>query len=328
MTEEQLGEMIERFRRLTTTKQLAEDFEISRLRIIRTLRDALGEEYTSIARKIMGRCGAISSEKRRGVPNPHSLEWNKKIGQSNKGRRQSEATKKKIGDSVREQWNDGTRTKESHAIAMKKAIETKRQNGYFEIHSARHSSWMLDNAPMRGKQMSEEAKKRMSDSKRRFFALGGIASQKGIVRSEEQRLASSKQAKRMWQEGKFDHGNGLWRSKLESSVFEEFQKFDRDCVHSFKLKTPTKTFVYDVHVPSLNLIVEVNGDYWHLNPRIYDCDFVDEHRNVTAKGVWDADNVKRSAALASGFKFNVLWEAEVKTFGIQRAVSNIIENHS
>jgi hypothetical protein len=33
---------------------------------------------------------------------------------------------------------------------------------------------------------------------------------------------------------------------------------------------------YDFYIPSKNLLIETDGDYWHSNPSIYKLDFLNE----------------------------------------------------
>jgi hypothetical protein len=222
----------------------------------------------------------------------------------------------------------GTWTKEQHATAMQRAIETKRNRGYFELHGQRHSEWMLINAPMRGKKMTEESRKKMSEAKKQFFESGGSPSQLGVKRTQEQRDQVREHTKCMWADGKFTWGDAKnWRSKLEITIFEEFQRRFPDTQHSFRINDSKRTYVFDVYVPSLNLLVEVNGDYWHLNPFLYVADHIDEHRNVTARGVWEADALKYQAAVDLGYKVNVLWESSINALGVTESVTNVVMNH-
>ncbi len=133
----------------------------------------------------------------------------------------------------------------------------------------------------------------------------------------------------MWADGKFTWGNAKnWRSKLEIAIFEEFLCRFPDAQHSFRLNNGSRTYVFDVYVPSLNLLIEVNGDYWHLNPLLYSVNHIDENRNVTARGVWEADALKRQAAVDLGYNVNVLWESSINTLGVTEPVTNVIMNHA
>jgi len=74
-------------------------------------------------------------------------------------------------------------------------------------------------------------------------------------------------------------------------------------------------FRYDFTIPSLNLIIEFNGDAWHANPAKYkssDCPHPIE-RDLTASQIWKRDQIKKQAAESRGFHVFYVWESEYKT---------------
>jgi very-short-patch-repair endonuclease len=76
------------------------------------------------------------------------------------------------------------------------------------------------------------------------------------------------------------------------------------------LKHPNqnKYFFYDFGIPSLKLLIEFNGNYWHANPLIYnESDYI---RNLKAKDIWEYDELKTSLAKSKGFDVITVWENE------------------
>lgn len=49
---------------------------------------------------------------------------------------------------------------------------------------------------------------------------------------------------------------------------------------------------YDVFIQGVNIIIEFNGTYWHLDKRFYQEDYFDKYRGVSAKEVWERDAKK------------------------------------
>jgi G:T-mismatch repair DNA endonuclease (very short patch repair protein) len=74
-----------------------------------------------------------------------------------------------------------------------------------------------------------------------------------------------------------------------------------------------KKLSYDFLVANTNLIVEVNGDFWHANPKKYKATdilkFPKEH--VIAESLWKKDERKLNLAKASGYQVITLWEADI-----------------
>lgn len=109
-------------------------------------------------------------------------------------------------------------------------------------------------------------------------------------------------------------GTGANTSKMEDTVSSMLN--DLAIPHSrwLYLKHGKKRYYYDICIPAINLIVEVNGDYWHANPLIYAADQVINYPfgQWTAAKVWAKDARKAEAALVHGYRVVYLWEAETK----------------
>lgn len=317
LSDDVVEEMCELFKSGIAIPELMTRYKLSRNKITRVLKEALRDEYAKVAKFILSLSGMKVAPKLRGRKNPHTPEWNAKIGAALKGKSLSDSTKAKLSESGRTRFARGTWTREAYVAAMQKAIETKKANGYFDVHGKRHSEWMLANAPMRGKTMSEETRQKMRDSKQRFFKNGGVPSQVGIKRTFEQKELASTNTKKMWADEKFTYGDGsVMRSKLEKSLFERIKVAHPDAEHSHVLKTDDVTYIFDIYIPSKRMLIEVNGNYWHFNPKIYVAEHFDKHRNVIAQQIWERDAFKLNVAKERGFEIVVIWEDEADVFSI------------
>jgi len=51
---------------------------------------------------------------------------------------------------------------------------------------------------------------------------------------------------------------------------------------------------FDIRLQKIKIIIEVNGDYWHANPKLYLADDLINYPNgtMTAKVIWDRDMKK------------------------------------
>ena len=67
-------------------------------------------------------------------------------------------------------------------------------------------------------------------------------------------------------------------------------------------------FVYDFIYN--DKIIEINGDYWHCNPKLYSADFYNSSKKKTAQELWDIDKRKKEIAELNGFKLLVIWESD------------------
>lgn len=62
------------------------------------------------------------------------------------------------------------------------------------------------------------------------------------------------------------------------------------------------------------VILELNGDYFHANPAIYNAEDIISIRHVhhTAQSIWEGDSVKRKLAESRGYRVVYLWECDMK----------------
>jgi G:T-mismatch repair DNA endonuclease (very short patch repair protein) len=76
-------------------------------------------------------------------------------------------------------------------------------------------------------------------------------------------------------------------------------------------------YVYDILMPDENLIIEINGTYWHADPRVYNADDVVKfpYGLIKAQEKWEKDATKIKYAIDSGYKVMVLWEIDLKKKG-------------
>jgi len=112
----------------------------------------------------------------------------------------------------------------------------------------------------KGKRRSEETKKMMSESRR-----GKI----GNKHSEETKKHLSEVRKKMWQDSnkrpkllealKKTHQKRGYTS-IEIKVYDELKRLG---FIFEKQKLINGKFLVDAYIPSLNLIIEADGDYWH-----------------------------------------------------------------
>jgi G:T-mismatch repair DNA endonuclease (very short patch repair protein) len=61
-------------------------------------------------------------------------------------------------------------------------------------------------------------------------------------------------------------------------------------------------------------IIEVYGDYWHCNPKIFDPDFYHSQLKKTAKEKWADDAARQSYLESLGYKVTVVWESDLDKY--------------
>jgi len=75
----------------------------------------------------------------------------------------------------------------------------------------------------------------------------------------------------------------------------------------------------DILIPSMNLVIECDGDFIHCNPTMYSTDFVrypNSKTNQPASVVWEMDKIRTKELIEKGFKVLRLWECEIRKMEI------------
>lgn len=94
------------------------------------------------------------------------------------------------------------------------------------------------------------------------------------------------------------------RSKKEKEIFNLIKTKHKEVKHSFIVDN----FVCDIFIPSKNLIIEFNGDYWHCNPIKYDENYFHKIKNKTANEIWEYDKNRIDLLTKKGYNLEVIWE--------------------
>jgi very-short-patch-repair endonuclease len=95
-------------------------------------------------------------------------------------------------------------------------------------------------------------------------------------------------------------------SRGEKELLEKLREKFGEVIHQFTV--PNYHRVYDMYIPSLNLIVEYDGDYWHREEK-----YLPKDSRDTAK------------AIKRGFKIFRYWESTVKEQGFDNIVEDIVK---
>lgn len=76
------------------------------------------------------------------------------------------------------------------------------------------------------------------------------------------------------------------------------------------------------------VILELNGDFFHANPKIYKAEDIITIRHVphTAQSIWNDDTVKRRLAESRGYQVVYLWECDMKKMSDEELFNWIKKN--
>jgi|LakMenEpi03Aug12_release.lakeMendotaPanAssembly.Ray.scaffolds.fasta_scaffold468896_1 hypothetical protein len=176
------------------------------------------------------------------------------------------------------------------------------------------------NNPFYGKKHKEGTKKQISENRK-----GKGVGEKNAMANKEHVEKLKKIIKDKWANGEFDYlreglSNSLKKtrrlgkiksaitSKKEFLILNMIKNLNYAVIHSYRVDTK----ICDFYIPSLNLIIEYFGDYWHCNPKKFEKDYFNQKKGMTAKEIWEYDNLKLELIKNFGYNLEVIWESDLK----------------
>lgn len=85
----------------------------------------------------------------------------------------------------------------------------------------------------------------------------------------------------------------------------------------------------DIYIERYNLIIEINGDYWHANPEVYKPNDIIYHKKgnpVIASDVWEKEKRKIDYLSDKGYNIQILWEKDINVAEKEGILENFIIN--
>lgn len=77
-----------------------------------------------------------------------------------------------------------------------------------------------------------------------------------------------------------------------------------------RCKDTGKSYSYDFTYKEK--IIEFNGDYWHCNPDLYEADYINKNKGLTAEEIWKYDKEKIKMIESHGYSVLTIWEGDWK----------------
>lgn len=116
----------------------------------------------------------------------------------------------------------------------------------------------------------------------------------------------------------FSNGKKMNNRKISSLNRKIFDFLDSENIIyetefplKFKIYDKIKTRFYDIKIN--NLIIEINGDYFHANPKFYkEDDIINYKGKRKVKNIWLYDQFKLGLCIQKGYDILVIWEDDIK----------------
>ena len=102
------------------------------------------------------------------------------------------------------------------------------------------------------------------------------------------------------------------KARNKSSYELEIATFLRES--NFEVKTSDRTqikpYELDFYLPEYKVAIEFQGDYWHMNPAIFDANEYHKRKHKFAYEIWAKDREKAEMCSEKGISLIPIWESD------------------
>ena len=117
---------------------------------------------------------------------------------------------------------------------------------------------------------------------------------------------------------------------IMDKVYSQIESKITNCLDKLNM-TYTRRFMvgrnfFDIKIK--NMLIDVNGDFWHANPMIYNENKILSFpfKRVKAKTIWLKDRAKCDLAKSYGYKTYIIWENDIKDNDDNQIIDYLIKN--
>lgn len=89
---------------------------------------------------------------------------------------------------------------------------------------------------------------------------------------------------------------------------KEFKKLLKELKVKHEVQKVVDNKIFDFYIPEWNLLVEIDGDYFHANPEVTDMNKINGMQKKNMRN----DNYKNSLANTMGYGLERVWENDLK----------------
>jgi G:T-mismatch repair DNA endonuclease (very short patch repair protein) len=80
----------------------------------------------------------------------------------------------------------------------------------------------------------------------------------------------------------------------------------------YKIILNEKVHVVDFYIPDVNLVIQIDGNYWHCNPKRFKKDYYHSRIKKYAKDIWLKDFNQVKDLQINGYNVKRIWESDIK----------------
>lgn len=93
--------------------------------------------------------------------------------------------------------------------------------------------------------------------------------------------------------------------------------------HGYIRNKQVSKYVVDFLNVKKKIIIEIYGDYWHCNPKIYNSNYFNKSIKMTAEEKWKYDERRSQYLKNKGYTLHVLWESDIRNNNIKDIIEKL-----
>ena len=161
-----------------------------------------------------------------------------------------------------------------------------------------------ENNPFFGKQHTKEHKSKVSKQAKKRWTNPDFKKKTSEAIKQGINTEKELQRRREWARDNWDLSGRL--SKVHQSIRDELN------LEELGFESEVAVFGYSADEMKDNIIIEINGDHIHANPKKYKADDIIQIKgdSYTAQEKWDKDKQRKEQLESAGFKVFVIWESD------------------
>lgn len=219
----------------------------------------------------------------------------------------SKVCKNEIARKITRKQFSTLESRKNHSLITKQAMESPNVRKNFEIGMANRRSYKKDNHPRWGIKLEDCIKQKISDGNKGKFKGKTWEERYGIKEANKRRKNNANRMAKT--------NSSLLRertSKLEKQFLVELKQ--KGYVSNKQISKYTVDYVNE----NTKHIIEINGDYWHCNPKLFKPNYYNSSIGMTASEKWKYDEERKKYLENLGYNVTIVWESDLKNYNKEK----------
>ena len=214
----------------------------------------------------------------------------------------SKVCKNELARKITQKQFSTLESRKNHSYITKKAMDNPNIRKNFEIGMSNRKSYKKENHPRWGIKLDDITKQKISK--------GNKGKSKGKTWEERYGIQEANKRRKNTANRMAETNSKLLKkrtSKLEKQFLFELEQ--KGYISNKQISKYTVDYVNE----STKHIIEINGDYWHCNPKLFKSDYYNSSIGMTAFEKWKYDEERKKYLENLGYSVTILWESDLKS---------------